>query len=353
MQQLNHSSLKFGMAPGTPVYVGRREPQQTVVTVYDRETGASKTVKDITELKTIFDSPERQCWVNVCGLKQVDFIDAICQFFSIHPLVIEDVLNTQQRPKLDAFDDYLYLVLKARSDDDGALKYNRFNQLSLIVKQGVVLSFQEAPNAAFDSVAKHLQLMQERTKQMQIDYLVYLLVDSVVDSYFDLLEKNGAEIESLEASMSKRKDVALSKKFYQLKNETIQLRKVVSPLRDTVAALMHDDSGLISLEVKVYIRDLYDHCMRVLETIDMHREMLTSILELQLALLNNRMNESMRLLAVFATIFIPLTFIASLYGMNFKNMPVLNWAYGFWVTMGVMVMIAVILLIYFRRKRWI
>lgn len=353
MEQLNHSSLKFGMAPGTPVYVGQRKPEQTNVTVFDRETGESQTVKDIAELKSLLATSEAKFWVNVTGLEQVDYIEAICRFFSIHPLVIEDVLNTQQRPKLDAFDDYLYLVLKVKVAGEAFARGVGFNQISLIVKKGVVLSFQEQASPAFDSVIKHLQFKQARAKYIQVDYLAYLLIDSVVDSYFDLLEKKGQEIESLEASVSRRKDVALSKKFYQLKREVIQLRKVVSPLRDTIAALLHDDSELIGSDVKVYVRDLYDHCMRVLETIDMHREMLTSILELQLALLNNRMNESMRLLAVFATIFIPLTFIASLYGMNFKNIPILNWTYGFWVTMGVMAAIAVILLAYFRRKHWI
>ena len=347
-------SIKAGLPPGTLIHVGDKkveEPKLTLVE-YNEDTLEVHVSQDIDIIKDLEFAENRNIWINVDGLHQTELIEGIGKLFGVHPIVLEDILNTNQRPKTESYEDYIYVTIRT-------LFYGRLentvnsDQISLILGNNFILSFQEIGTDLFTKIRQRLERPAGNIRKRGVDYLTYSLIDSIVDNYYLLLEDLGEEIERLEDELIKEPSSATLQRIHELKREMIFLRKSLWPLRETIASLQRDESGLIKESTGIYLRDLYDHSIQVIETVETYREMLSGMLDLYLSTVSNRMNEVMKVLTVIATIFIPLTFIAGIYGMNFEYMPELKWEWGYPAVMIFMTAISVIMLYYFKKKTWL
>jgi len=293
-------------------------------------------------------------WVNVDGLHDVAAVEQVGKCFQAHPLILEDIVNTNQRPKLDfEKDKYLFIVLKMfQSDQAGDVVPE---QVSLLLNQHSVVSFQEQKREGdvFDSIRKRLRNAEGRIRQAGPDYLAYSLLDAVVDGYFGVVEQSGERVEDLEEELVRNPDPDTLHRIYALRRQLLVLRKAIWPLREVVSELQRGDSPLIAPDTQIYLRDLYDHVFQVMDTVETLREMVAGMLDIYLSSISNRLNEVMKVLTMFSTIFIPLTFIVGIYGMNFVHMPELTSRWGYPGVWAVMVAVAVTMLSYFRRKKWI
>jgi magnesium transporter len=349
---LKRSSKKAGLSPGTVVFVGEKKVEEIRITIidYDENQYKEREIKNVAECFTYKDTPSIS-WINIIGVHQVDIIEKLGDHFVLHPLLQEDVVNTHQRPKLDEFDDHLFIVLKMFSfnKEDHELEAE---QISLIVGSHFVISFQERQGDGFEQVRERLRKGKGRIRKKGSDYLAYALIDAIVDSYYSILEILGEHIESLQeelVSEPKREDLQI---IQHLKRDMLFFRKSIWPLRDVIGGLVKGEASLIKEDVLVYLRDVYDHSIQVIDTIETFRDMLSALLDIYLSSVGNRMNEVMKVLTIIATIFIPMTFLAGIYGMNFKYMPELEWRYAylfFWIVVSV-VLIAMVA--WFKRKKW-
>ncbi|MFP3982889.1 MAG: magnesium/cobalt transporter CorA [Desulfurivibrionaceae bacterium] len=356
---LKNSSVKAGLPPGTPVLVGEQKTEQVKITVLDYDqTNVEVFTPETPEDCTMYRQKSTVTWINVDGLHQVDLVERLCSGFGLHPLTVEDILNTTQRPKLDIFEDYLFLVLKMQTynAESGLVD---MEQVSFVLGENYLISFQEKPGDTFDGVRNRIQSQKGRINKMKADYLIYALLDSIIDNYFTVLEEISGEIEEIEEKLISSPSPETLQKIHILKREMIMLRKSVWPLREVINSLVRDEEiDLISDSIYFYLKDLYDHTIQVIDTIETFRDIISGMLDIYLSSMNNRMNEVMKVLTIFAAIFIPLTFIAGLYGMNFDpgksplNMPELSWYYGYPFALGLMLATALVLLIYFKRKKW-
>jgi magnesium transporter len=291
-------------------------------------------------------------WVNVAGIHQVEVFEKLGSCFSLHPLVLEDILNSDQRPKMEEYGDDLYLVLKMLSYDDDRDEVQA-EQVSLVLRGNVVFSFQENEKNLFAGLVDRLRNGKGRIRKMGADYLLYAILDFIVDHYFLVLEKIGEGIEKLEEKLLSDPKTPTLQKLQQLKREMLFLRRWVWPLREVMSALERGELGQIREGTRIYLRDVYDHAIQVLDTIEIFREMLSGMVDIYLSSLNNRMNAVMKVLTIIATIFMPLTFLAGVYGMNFKYMPELEWPWGYPLVVAVMAGIGITMLILFKRKKWL
>ncbi len=291
-------------------------------------------------------------WINVDGVHNVPLLEKLGECFGLHRLVMEDIMNTDQRPKMEDYGEYLYLVLKMlASGKNGEIVTE---QISLILGANFVLSFQEGIEGdVFNLIRERLRTGKGRIRKMGADYLAYSLLDAVVDNYFVILEKFGDKIESIETELIGNPTQKTVQRIYQLKREMIFLHNAVWPLREVVSALGKHESALISEATAPYLRDVYDHVIHIIDSVDIYREMLSSMLDMYLSSVSNRLNEVMKVLTVISLIFMPLTFIAGVYGMNFKYMPELEWRYGYFFALFLMLGISVLMLFYFKRKKWL
>jgi magnesium transporter len=291
-------------------------------------------------------------WINIDGLHEVGIIEKIGKHFSIHPLILEDILHTGQRPKMEDFEDYIFLVVKMfyYDEKDDEIK---MEQVSLLLGSNFVISFQEREGDIFDPIRERIRNHKGRIRMMKADYLGYALLDTIVDNYFIILEKIGEDIENIEEELVTRPTPETLQTIHNLKRELIVLRKSIWPLREVVNSLERGESPLINEATGVYLRDVYDHTIQVIDTIETFRDMVSGMLDIYLSSISNKMNEVMKVLTIIATIFIPLTFVAGIYGMNFEFMPELKWHWGYFAALLVMVAVAVIMVFYFRRKRWL
>ena len=291
-------------------------------------------------------------WINIDGLHSIETIEKIGKHFELHPLILEDILNTGQRPKCEDYEKCLFMVLKMLryNDEDNSV---RSEQVSLVLGQNFVISFQEAVGDVFEQVRDRIRNAKGRIRKMAADYLAYTLIDSIVDNYFLILERIGEQIESMEEELIAKPSDKTVRMIHSLKRELIFLRKSVWPLRELINSLQKTESSLITDSTEPYLRDVYDHTIQVIDTIESFRDMVSGMLDIYLSSISNQMNAVMKVLTIIATIFIPLTFIAGIYGMNFKYMPELEWRWGYGLVLLVMIAIAVIMLIYFRRKKWL
>lgn len=286
------------------------------------------------------------------GVHQLADIEKIGTHFKIHPLVLEDIMNTGQRPKIEIFDDYIFIVLKMLRYDE-AENETKIEQVSIILGSNFVISLQESKGDVFDSIRERIRSDRGRIRKMGADYLAYTLIDAVVDNYFVILEKLGEEIEDIEDELVSNPSPETLQTIHSLKREMIFLRKSVWPLRELISRLERWESPLIDKSIYIYLRDLYDHTIQVIDAIETFRDMLSGMLDIYLSSISNRMNEVMKVLTIIATIFIPLTLIAGIYGMNFTYMPELKSPWGYPMVYVVMLAIGVVMLIYFRRKKWL
>lgn len=286
------------------------------------------------------------------GLRQVEVIEALGRGFNLPPLVLEDILNTDHRPKLEAHARFLFIVVKMLVSDPGQGSF-RVEQLSLIVGDRFLLSFQEMEGDVFDGVRERIRGGKGRVRSSGPDYLAYALLDAVVDNYFLVLETISAELERLEEALLADPSPTDLRRFHYLRREAILLRRVIWPIRETLSGLMREESGLVKPQSHVFFRDVHDHAVQAMDIVESLRDLASSLLELHLSRNSQRMNEVIKVLTLIATIFIPLTFIAGVYGMNFEVMPELRWPWGYPLILLFMLGVAASMLLYFKRKKWL
>jgi magnesium transporter len=316
---------------------------------YNEQAIENVSLADVSEISG-FKKSDHITWININGLDP-QAIERTGKEFNVHPLFIEDILNIGQRPKLEEGEDYLYLVLNM-------LDYNEetqelvSEQVSLLFNAQYLISFQEKEGDVFNPIRQRLEQSKGRIRKNAADYLAYSLLDVIVDRFYIILEQLGNKIESLEEQIMKNPSMDLLQEINHLKREFIFLRKNIFPLREVLNALQRNDLPIISENTRFYVKDVYDHTIQIMDSIDTYREMLSSILDIYMSSVSNRLNNVMKTLTIIATIFIPLTFLVGVYGMNFQHMPELQWKYGYFLIWGIMIATAGLLLLYFRRKGW-
>lgn len=355
MPRLPHKrSRKSGLPPGTPVHIGERMAGAPRVSLmhYDGEQLAEEEVTDIPVCRTWLSRPG-VTWINIEGVHQIDLLEQVGTTFGLHPLVLEDIANTGQRPKVEDYGGYLYIVMRMLSLQ-AATQEVVGEQVSLVVGPNYVISFQEGiAGDAFNPIRERLRTAKGRMRRESADYLVYLLIDAIVDGYFVLLEKLGEQIEVLDERMLANRAADVARTIHLLKREMIWLRKAVWPLREMINTLQRAETPLIRASTGVYLKDVYDHTIEVIDTVETYRDVLSGMLENHLSLLTTRLNEIMKVLTVISTIFIPLTFITGIYGMNFRFMPELEWRWGYPLALLAMAGIGVAMYFYYRRRKWL
>jgi len=350
---INKLSKKAGLPPGTLLHIGEEKDEKVEITVisYDKNHFTEKRIEKIEECLS-FRNNSTITWINIDGIHQLDIIEAVGKHFSVHPLVLEDIVNTDQRPKIEVFGDYIFVVLKMNYYDQKREEI-KTEQVSLLIMQNLVISFQEREGDVFNPVRERIRSAKGCIRERGVDYLGHALIDGIVDNYFIILERSGEKLEILEEELVTDPDPETMQTIHNLKREMILLRKSVWPLREIVAVLERGESGLIQESTRLYFRDIYDHTVQVMDAIETSRDILTGMLDIYLSSISNRMNEVMKVLTIIATIFIPLTFIAGIYGMNFSNMPELEWSWGYFAVLFVMIVIGVLMIVYFKRKKWL
>ena len=346
-------SKKAGLPPGTLVHIGEKKAETLKITImdYDEVHFEEKEIKTIDECIIFKDKPT-VTWINIDGLHQVEILEKLGECYGLHPLVLEDILNTDQRPKMEDYGEYLYIVLKDLHYDDKSSQIEP-EQISLILGPNFVFSFQEMEGDTFGTIRERIRNSKGRIRKMGADYLAYSLLDSIVDNYFIILEKLGEKIEFLEEKLVTQATPETLRMIHHLRREMIFLRKAVWPLRAVVNGLERGESSLIKESTRIYLRDVYDHTIQTIDTIETYRDMVSGMLDIYLSSVSNRLNSVMKVLTIIATVFMPLTFLAGGYGMNFKFMPELEWRWGYPFIWLVMVGIGVFMFLYFKKKKWL
>ena len=346
-------SKKLGLPPGSMVYVGEKKVEQITISVldYDEEHCEIKELEKVDESFPFKETPT-VTWLNINGLHEVEMLKRLGDHFNIHPLILEDILNTHQRPKIEVFDDYVYIVLKMISFDEENNKID-VEQVSLILGSNYVITLQERAGDIFGPIRSRIQENKGRIRRSAPDYLAYAIIDIIVDHYFLVLEKLGETIEGMEDSVVERPSTSLMHDIHTMKSELILLRKSIWPLREMISTIVREEISLIKEHTMPYFHDVYDHTIQVVDTVETYRDMVSGLLDVYLSSVSNKMNEVMKVLTIIATIFIPLTFIAGIYGMNFEFMPELQWRWAYPAVWGIMLFILCGMVVYFRRKRWL
>ena len=347
-------SQKAGLPPGTLIHIGEKKREEPKITIldYDEAQFQEREAKSIEECFPFKEKPT-VTWINVEGLHQVEVLERLGGCYGLHPLVLEDILNTDQRPKMEDYGEYIYIVLKMLNYDDKSGQIEA-EQISLVLGQNFVLSFQEGKEGdVFGLLRERLRGAKGRIRKMGADYLAYSLIDSVVDHYFIILERLGERVEFLEEELVTEPTTKTLQEIYNLKREMIFLRKAVWPLREVISGLERGESSLIQQNTQIYFRDVYDHTIQVIDTIETFRDTVSGMLDIYLSSVSNRLNAVMKVLTIIATIFMPLTFLAGIYGMNFKYMPELEWRWGYPLVWMIMIAIGIFMLFYFRKKKWL
>jgi magnesium transporter len=353
LRLFKRTSNKVGLPPGALVHVGEKRTEKVKITIIDYNEAHFKEqeVDTVEECFSFKDTPT-VTWINIDGIHEAEILEKIGKYFEIHPLVLEDIMNSGQQPKTEDLDQYVFVILKMLFYDEGA-KEIKPEQVSLILGPNFVITFQEKEGDVFNPVRDRLRKTKGRIRRMKADYLAYCLIDTIVDHYFVVLEKLGEWIEDLEEELVTNPTPETLQTIHTLKRELIFLRRSVWPLREAVISLERGESALIHDSTSIYLRDVYDHTIQVIDTVETFRDMVSGMLDVYLSSISNKMNEVMKVLTIIATIFIPLTFVAGIYGMNFKYIPELDLHWGYAAALLLMGAIAFVMVLYFRRKRWL
>ncbi|TND08583.1 MAG: magnesium Mg(2+) and cobalt Co(2+) transport protein CorA [Bacteroidetes bacterium] len=353
---MQNLSEKSGTPPGTLVYFGKDTKEKVSITLiqYDEQEYFERDFSDFDECMNHTDNGKVK-WINVDGIHDTAIVESIGTRFNIHPLTLEDIVNTMQRAKVEDYDNYIACIMKMVYENPKIKKKLVSEQLVIILlNDNTLISFQEADGGdVFDQIRNRLRQGKGRIRKQKADYLAYTLMDSVVDSYFSVLEMIGDELEDIEDLLLKSPDNGVLRRLHQIKREVIYLRKSVWPMREMVNNIERSETRLFSESTGIYLRDVHDHTIRVIDTIETYRDLLAGMMDIYLSSISNRMNQVMKTLTIITTIFVPLTFIAGVYGMNFKHMPELETKAGYFVVWGIMIAIAAGLLIYFRKNKWL
>lgn len=355
-KHLPHRARKTGLPPGSLVYVGRakKEVQQApriTFMEFDGEHFTEREIQTLSEVLPLKPFPAMS-WLHVDALHDEALLARFGEAFQLNPLLLEDILNTEQRPKYEFVTPLSYIILKI-FDFNPSLEEITTEQVSLVIGENFLLTFMEEVGNEFEPIRERLRAGSKRLRTIGPGYLAYSLLDNIIDGYFNVLEKIGERLEELEGSLIEAQPPNLLHNVHRLKRELIFLRKHVWPVREIINNLQHSDSDVINTKIQPYLRDLYDHTIQVMDTLESYRDLLASIQDLYLSVLSYRMNDVMKVLTVMSTIFIPLTFIVGVYGMNFEFMPELHSQWGYPVVWLFMILTAVGMLFYFRHKRWI
>lgn len=348
-----HRKNKIGQAPGALVHIGDIKTAEPLITLieYDADDYLETRFKTLEQGKQ--HQPEHETlWLNVHGLQDISILEEIGRRFKLHPLVLEDILNTDQRPKVEDYGDYVFIVAKF-FEYDPARKLLDADQISLVLGKNFVLSFQERPTGKFQAIRERLQANKGQTRKFGADYLCYSLLDAIVDHYFTVLEYLSEETEQLENQLLVKAEVKMLGQIHNLKMDTMHIRRALWPLREVLNMLQHGEARQFKPDTLVYLRDVYDHTVHVIESVEMIRDLISAMLDIYMSAMSNRLNQQMRVLTVITTIFMPLTLISSIYGMNFKHMPELDWIWGYYAVLGLMASIAAVMGLVFWRRRWI
>jgi magnesium transporter len=346
----SNKGKKAGLPPGTIVYTGKQRMDVADLSVYrysPSEIKVSKSKSDIT-----YPDPLGVMWVDIRGLHEVELLRELGGKFEIHPLVLEDIVDISQRPKFDSYEEGFLVILESMSF---VVADNRIvhEQVSIYCGKDFVLSFQEDVRDCFPSIRERIQNSQGRIRKYHSDYLTYALIDDIVDRYFITMEAVGDMIDRLEIEIAEKPSFETKNSIHRLKRSVMDMRKGIAPLRDALSQLIRSDSPLITDSTRPYLQDLYGNVLQSMEMVDGYRDILSGLQDLYLAEISYKMNKAMQTLTIVSTIFIPLTFLAGIYGMNFAHMPELQWRYGYFVLLGIMLVVAIILLLLFRRRKWL
>lgn len=344
---------RVGLAPGTLIYTGDKVDNTLFIECIDY-TADSIDFHEHDEIEKAFHFRETDSisWININGLNHIESIDKIGKHYNIHPLTLEDIVNTSQRPKIDEYENYINVVLKM-------VYYNTeeeivVEQVSFILGENYVLTFQETDGDVFENVRERIKGTTARIRSLGADYLFYALIDAIVDHYYVVAETLGNKIEDIEDDLFKGKvNENISFEIQALKRELLKVRRAIFPLREVINRIEKTESTLIEKRSMQFFSDVYDHVIQLADTIDIYREMIWSLMDMYMTTISNKMNEVMKVLTIIATIFIPLTFIAGIYGMNFENIPELHYKYGYHMLWGIMIVIFLAMLYYFKRKKWL
>lgn len=351
MKLVQKRSKKTGLSPGTLIHIGETRTDSVTVTRFNY-AGTHCDEQVVTDMEALQPpADETVTWVNVGGVHKVEVLEGFGKCFGLHPLLLEDIANTDQRPKLDDYETYLFLVMKMLTTSDrGDILVE---QVSFVLGRNYVLSFQENGTDVFGAVRDRLKGGKGRLRQNGSDYLIYALIDAVVDQYFAVLEMLGERIESLQERVMADPKPETLQNIHALKRQLLFVRRAVWPLREAINNLSRSECPFLHEPTKLFFRDVYDHVVQIVDTIETLREMVSASLDIYLSSVSYRLNAVMRVLTVITTIFMPLSFIAGIYGMNFEHMPELKWAWGYPMALGIMGLVAGIMLIGFRRKNWL
>ncbi len=347
-------SFKIGQPPGSLVFTGTKKLESVKINLisYNLEESEEFEISSLKDLSVHLGQKNKIFWVDIIGLHDEKLLEEIGAMFDLHRLTLEDILNVEQRPKMEIFDDYLFTELQM-VQCDGVDSQIEAEQISLILRGNVLISFQEKPGDVFSFVRTRISTGKGSIRKRGSDYLLYSLMDSIVDHYFLVLEIVSEKIEVIEALAMNEPDSKVLQKLYLERRQILALRRSVYPLREVISSFEKNADQFISKETKPFIRDLYDNTIQVIETMEVFRDMSSGVLDLYMNSLSNRMNNVMKVLTIISTIFIPLTFVAGIYGMNFDNMPELRWEYGYFYVLGGMFIASIIMIGYFIRKKWI
>ncbi len=353
MAQQEKIPKKYGMSPGSLVYTGDKaahEPVSITLIDYNADEMVEKTGVSLDDCES-YVSRDSVTWIDISGIHNPDIIGRLGTMFQLHPLLLEDVLNTAGRPKIDDYDDYLFIVLKMIDYRTDSLLIEH-EHVCFVIREGLVISLQEHEGDVFGPVRERIRKSKGRMRRSGADYLAYALMDMIVDHYFWVLEELGERVEEFQDAVLADPEPSILEAVHNLKRQVIYIRKSVWPVREIAAALLRSESGLIRQETQLYLRDVYDHTIQVVETVETFREVLASVLDIYLSSVNNRMSEVMKVLTIIATIFIPLTFLAGVYGMNFEFMPELEWRYAYPAVWFIFIAVGFGMVAWFKYKKW-
>ncbi|NVO03440.1 MAG: magnesium/cobalt transporter CorA [Bacteroidetes bacterium] len=346
-------SKKSGLPPGSLVHIGKSRSEKIDISLlkYNSETAEFHNCADIMELNSLVDKNYMN-WININGIHEIESIEQIGKEFNIHPLVLEDIVNAEQRPKFEDYDDYFFVTLKA-SGSISVKNIMDVQQISFIVGKNYLISFHENKNELFQKNIERILNGKSKARKNGCDFLAYLLIDTVVDNYYFALEEIEDKIEILEEKILKDTTGKTLQEIQKMKRLLVMLLKAVFPLREAVSKLERKESELIQDSSAIFFRDIYDHIIHIIESVESQRDILSGLMDVYMSNTSNRMNAVMKVLAIIATIFMPITFFAGVYGMNIENIPELKWQYGYLFFWSVCIASVVLMLIYFKRRKWL
>ena len=351
-KKVSRVASKMGKAPGTVSYLGTKERTESVVYITEYNA-ADFSRTELTDVPTIVKrkQSEMTSWINVIGINDAPYIEELGKAFGLNPLVLEDAINTEQRPKIDEYEDYIFAVFRMLylSKEDEIVG----EHVAMVLTENSVLVFQEVKEDVFNGVRNRIQSKLGRIRTHGADYLFFSMIDAIIDHYFLVLEQINHRIETLEEEVYSNPKPIVAQNIQQLKKEVLKVRRWIFPVKELVSRLIDSKHPLIKPDTKLFLRDALDHSTEINESLQIYREMSMSLMEMYMSNMSNKMNEVMKVLTIMASIFIPLTFIAGVYGMNFQHMPELQWENGYYYVWGLMIVLFLGMLIYFKKKDWI